>query len=130
MIIAANMKIGKPLPNSIATLSLGPEGPVLTEGVPYRQHVASPLPSVSKAVRVARSGEFGEENDTEAQLLIETSLEGHQEPGELSLYADFIKICGRFGLLIFVFLLAIFIVGVTYPRESSLIHNVGVRSRS
>ncbi|KAL6886032.1 P-loop containing nucleoside triphosphate hydrolase protein [Trichoderma evansii] len=106
----------KLLPSSIATLSLGPEGPLLTESAPYRQHIPSPLPSVSKAVRVARSGEFSEDSDTEAQLLIETSLEGHQESGELSLYVDFIKICGRFGLLIFVFLLAIFIVGITYPQ--------------
>ncbi|KAJ5195611.1 uncharacterized protein N7498_009049 [Penicillium cinerascens] len=109
----------KPLPSSIATLSLGPEGPVMTENASYQQHVASPLAHDSNTVRIARSGEFSEDSDTEARFLIEANghrLEGYQESGELALYVMFVKVAGRIGLLVFVFLLAIFVVGITYPQ--------------
>ncbi len=127
------MKIGKPLPSSIATLSLGPEGPVLTEGASYQQRVASTLLHDSKPMRVAHSGEFSEDKNTEARLLIEANgdrLEGYQESGELALYVMFVKVAGRFGLLVFVFLLTICVVGITYPRESPLIRDDGIRSGS
>jgi hypothetical protein len=122
-VVAADMKIGKPLPSSIATLSLEPEGPVLTESASYQQHFASTLLHDSKTVCVAHSGESTEDKNTEARHLIEANddrLEGYRQPGELALYVMFVKVSGRFGLLVFVFLLAIFVVGITYPRESPL----------
>ncbi|THC88453.1 hypothetical protein EYZ11_012101 [Aspergillus tanneri] len=109
----------KPLPSSIATLSLGPEGPVLTESASYQQHVASPLPHDSNTVRVARSGRLSEDNNTEARLLVEANgdrLEGYEKSGELALYVMFVKVAGRIGLLVFVFLVAMFVVGITYPH--------------
>ncbi|KAJ5301233.1 hypothetical protein N7508_006096 [Penicillium antarcticum] len=109
----------KPLPSSIATLSLGPEGPVLTESASYQQHVASPLSHDSNTVRVARSRELSEDNNTEARLLIEANgdrLEGFEKSGELALYVMFMKVAGRIGLLVFVFLVVIFVVGITYPH--------------
>ncbi|KAE8153728.1 P-loop containing nucleoside triphosphate hydrolase protein [Aspergillus avenaceus] len=110
----------KPLPRSIATLTLEPDGPVLTEGrSSHQQHVPSALIHDSKTAQGAHGGEFGDEKETDTRLSIEENgdaLEGYQQSGELALYVVFVKVAGAFGLMIFVFLLAIFIVGITYPQ--------------
>ncbi|KAJ5654813.1 hypothetical protein N7490_001816 [Penicillium lividum] len=109
----------KPLPSTIATLSLEPEGPVLTEGVSPEKQVESTLLHDSKTAQVAQSRDFSDDKETDARLSIEGNgddLEGYRKSGELALYVVFVKVAGVFGLMAFVFLLAIFVVGITYPQ--------------
>lgn len=128
------MRIGKPLPSSIATLSLGPGGVLLTKSVSDQPHVAVSIPEDSNSVRIANSLALSENHTRkEEQLLNEAHGEGenpYERGGELALYAMFVRVAGRRGLLVFVFLLSISIVGVTYPRECPFMHNGAHRSES
>ncbi|KAF2259644.1 hypothetical protein CC78DRAFT_474996 [Lojkania enalia] len=110
----------KPLPSSIATLSLGPQGPLLTKSESDQPHVAVPLPEDSDSMRITSSMALSEDEAVkEARLLTEAQgerKETYQRGGELALYAMFVRVAGRKGLLVFVFLLSIFVVGITYPN--------------
>jgi hypothetical protein len=121
-IFAANARIGKPLPSSIATLSLGPEGPLLTKSTSDQLHVAVPLPEDAEILRMTSSLSSNEDDDreNEEQLLKEAHgerKETYERGGELALYAMFFRISGRMSMLVFVFLLCIFVGAFTYPSE-------------
>lgn len=119
---AANMNIGKPLPTNIAILSFGPDGPRLTKSESEPLDVSVPINSDS--VRLMSSLELSkDEAEKEAQPLLEAegeNTERYQRGGERALYAMFIRVAGRWGLIGFIFLLSIFVVGITYPRKSPL----------
>ncbi|KAF2023756.1 hypothetical protein EK21DRAFT_80114 [Setomelanomma holmii] len=110
----------KPLPSSIATLSLGPEGPILTASASDHPHMVALLPEDSESVPITSSLALSEDDtEKESRLLIEANSgrkESYQRGGELALYAMFLRVAGRRGLLVFVLLLCIFVIGITYPQ--------------
>jgi hypothetical protein len=119
------MRIGKLLPSSIATLSLGPDGPVFTKSTSDQPHVAVSLPEDSEILRITNSLASSENNDSENEerLLKEAQgelMETYERGGELALYAMFFRVSGRTSILVFAFLLCIFVVAIAYPSESPL----------
>lgn len=124
IMVATNMGLGKPLPSSIATLSLGPDGFLLTKSDLDQPDVE--VSHDSESVRLTSSLSLSEDTGKEAQLLLEAQAElggKYQRGGEMALYAMFMRVAGRKGLLFFVFLLSIFVVGITYPREFPFFHD-------
>jgi hypothetical protein len=121
MIEAADMNIGKPMPTNIAILSLGPDGPQLTKRESEPLDVS--VPEKAQSVRLMSSSPLTEDEATkETQLSPQVEGEGtekYRRGGERALYAMFIRVAGGRGLIGFIFLLSIFVVGVTYPRKSA-----------
>lgn len=111
------------MPSSIETLTLGPEGVLLTRGEPDQLHAAVPPSKDSERTHITRSLELSEEClGREDGLMSGAQAEGagenlYERGGELALYAMFARAAGRRRLMLFVFLLSIFAVGIACPRE-------------
>lgn len=134
------VETGKPLPSSIATLSPAPERPLLSTNWSFDLGRERPLLSTNWSDDLqteATASPTDDESDVrvmsclvddeddaaeiEARLLTEASgelKETYKRQGELGLYAKFMRVAGRIGLLVFFLLLTTFVVALTYPRES------------